>query len=73
MYQNTTADYSDGKIDAERYVERVGVFKAVEYGAGLAARNEDSAAYIAGFRIRAAQLARAEGLPALDDWVGPGS
>lgn len=61
MYQNRTADYSDGKIDAERHAGRAGIEKAVEYGNTLAVAGQESAAYIGGFRVRAAQLAREAG------------
>lgn len=73
MYQNNTADYRDGKIDAERHAERQGVFNTVAVAERMAVEAVESAAYIAGYRIRTAQLARAAGYEELDDWVGPGS
>lgn len=63
MRHDSNGDYLDGKIDAERYVERYGIdaagdearHKRFEVGMG---RSEDSKAYVAGFNVKVAQLAR---------------
>lgn len=61
-HDNTRAGYADGKIDAERCAEREGVAAAVDEGNRMAVEATEPGDYIGGWRVRAAQLARAAGL-----------